>query len=110
SRPARDRRRPGAYRVPRLPHPRRRVRAYRRPRSSPLLRLPGGREPVPERRLAPAPLSGLTVFAYASLVDPTSVRQTLGHDVEPVPARLAGWRRRWSGARGHRDADTPLAP
>ena len=64
---------------------------------------------MPERRLAPAPLSGLAVFAYASLVDPTSVRQTLGHDVEPVPARLAGWRRRWSVARDNRVAEKTFA-
>jgi hypothetical protein len=54
-------------------------------------------------------LSGLAVFAYASLVDPASARQTLGHEVEPAPARLPGWRRRWSVARDNRAAEKTFA-
>jgi cation transport regulator ChaC len=55
---------------------------------------------VPERGLAPSvPVSGLAVFAYASLVDPASAALTLGRKVEVIPARLTGWLRRWSTAR-----------
>jgi len=37
------------------------------------------------------------VFGYGSLVSRESIAQTLGRKApEPVPARLAGWRRRWS--------------
>lgn len=40
------------------------------------------------------------LFAYGSLVSPTSAERTLGRPVEPVAlARLAGWRRRWSQIR-----------
>ena len=43
----------------------------------------------PEERLA--------VFGYGSLVSRASVAETLGRDASaPVPARLRGWRRRWS--------------
>jgi len=42
----------------------------------------------------------LGLFAYGSLVDPESAAHTLGRDVPaPVPARLDGWRRRWSQFR-----------
>lgn len=45
-------------------------------------------------------MSGLAVFGYASLVSRASIAETLGRDAPPpVPARLAGWRRRWSLAR-----------
>lgn len=44
--------------------------------------------------------SGATfVFGYASLVDPGSASDTLGHDIAPElfrVARLAGWRRAWN--------------
>jgi cation transport regulator ChaC len=37
------------------------------------------------------------VFGYGSLVSRASIAETLGHKAPPpVPARLAGWRRRWS--------------
>ena len=37
------------------------------------------------------------MFGYGSLVSRASITDTLGRDVPaPVPARLAGWRRRWS--------------
>lgn len=40
------------------------------------------------------------MFAYGSLVDRDSAGRTLGRDVERIwPARLAGWRRRFSQAR-----------
>ena len=45
-------------------------------------------------------MTRIAVFAYASLVDPESASMTLGREVpKPRPARLAGWRRRWSQAR-----------
>jgi hypothetical protein len=45
-------------------------------------------------------MTPIAVFAYASLVDPASASLTLGREVpQPRPARLVGWRRRWSQAR-----------
>jgi cation transport regulator ChaC len=42
----------------------------------------------------------LGVFAYGSLVNRASFEQTLGGPIgEAAPARLRGWRRRWSLAR-----------
>jgi hypothetical protein len=42
----------------------------------------------------------LALFAYGSLVSPKSVSATLDRPVpRPLPARLRGWRRRWSQAR-----------
>jgi len=39
----------------------------------------------------------LAVFGYGSLVSRASIAETLGYEAPaPVPARLAGWRRRWS--------------
>ena len=39
----------------------------------------------------------LAVFGYGSLVSRASIAETLGHEAPtPIPARLAGWRRRWS--------------
>ncbi len=39
----------------------------------------------------------LAVFGYGSLVSRESIAQTLGYDAPaPIPARLSGWRRRWS--------------
>jgi hypothetical protein len=39
----------------------------------------------------------LAVFGYGSLVSRASIAETLGHEATaPVPARLKGWRRRWS--------------
>jgi cation transport regulator ChaC len=64
---------------------------------------------VPEAGLAAAqirpgdrPVSGgegdrLAVFGYGSLVSRASIAETLGHETPaPIPARLKGWRRRWS--------------
>jgi hypothetical protein len=40
------------------------------------------------------------LFAYGSLVSAASAERTLGRTVEPShPARLTGWRRRWSQVR-----------
>ena len=40
------------------------------------------------------------VFGYGSLVNASSAALTLGRDVpSPVPARLSGWRRRWTVVR-----------
>jgi cation transport regulator ChaC len=45
-------------------------------------------------------MTRIAVFGYGSLVDPTSAAITLGRPVPaPRPARLRGWRRRWSIAR-----------
>ena len=42
-------------------------------------------------------MSRIAVFGYGSLVSRASVAATLGRDApRPTPARLAGWRRRWS--------------
>ena len=39
----------------------------------------------------------LAVFGYGSLVSRASIAETLGREASaPVPARLRGWRRRWS--------------
>ncbi len=47
----------------------------------------------------------LALFAYASLVSAASAAETLGREVEPVPARLLGWRRRWSLGRDNLSAE-----
>lgn len=52
----------------------------------------------------------LAVFAYASLVSPASASETLGRPVERIhPARLHGWRRRWSQARDNRLVEKTFA-
>lgn len=50
------------------------------------------------------------VFAFGSLVGRASLAATLGRAAEPLPARLAGWRRRWSVARDNRTAEKGFAP
>lgn len=56
-------------------------------------------------------MRALAVFGYGSLVNRASVRQTLGDSAgEPIPARLAGWRRRWSLVRDNRTAEKGFAP
>jgi cation transport regulator ChaC len=52
---------------------------------------------------------GIAVFGYASLVDSGSAARTLGHAVAPVPARLPGWRRRWSQARDNLHSEKTFA-
>ena len=48
----------------------------------------------------------IAVFAYGSLVDPASVSATLGREVgEAWPARLSGWRRRFSQGRDNRGSE-----
>lgn len=45
-------------------------------------------------------MTRIAVFGYGSLVDPASAAITLARPVPaPRPARLRGWRRRWSIAR-----------
>jgi len=51
----------------------------------------------------------LAVFAYASLVDAQSAAETLGREVEVTPARLPGWRRRWTIARDNLDSEKCFA-
>jgi cation transport regulator ChaC len=55
-------------------------------------------------------MPSLAVFAYGSLVDRDSAGQTLGRDVERVwPARLGGWRRRFSQARDNATCEKTFA-
>ena len=50
------------------------------------------------------------LFAYGSLVDRISVEYTLGRPVGEIrPARLGGWRRRFSQARDNRTAEKTFA-
>ena len=52
----------------------------------------------------------LALFAYGSLVSPASAARTLGRPVEaPAPARLPGWRRRWSLARDNLRSEKTFA-
>ena len=56
-------------------------------------------------------MSDLAVFGYGSLVSRDSVRATLGPGVgEPIPARLPGWRRRWSLVRDNHRSEKGFAP
>jgi cation transport regulator ChaC len=55
-------------------------------------------------------MSGIAVFGYGSLVDRASVSATLGREVERIyPARLRGWRRRFSQARRNRECEKTFA-
>lgn len=55
--------------------------------------------------------SRIAVFAYGSLVSRASIAETLGPRPEqPLPARLAGWQRRWSLVRDNRTAEKGFAP
>lgn len=59
--------------------------------------------------MEPANLSEL-LFAYGSLVSPASAALTLGREVEVIgPARLRGWRRRWSQARDNEASEKAFA-
>jgi hypothetical protein len=50
------------------------------------------------------------VFGYGSLVSPASFAETLGREPDSVmPARLNGWRRRWSVGRDNRSAEKTFA-
>ena len=52
----------------------------------------------------------LAVFAYGSLVNPESFARTLGREpVEPLAARLSGWRRRWSLLRDNLASEKKFA-
>lgn len=53
----------------------------------------------------------IAVFGYGSLVSRASVGATLGRPAPaPVPARLEGWRRRWSLVRDNRTAEKGFEP
>jgi cation transport regulator ChaC len=54
-------------------------------------------------------LSRLAVFGYGSLVSPASAAETLGRPVDPVPARLRGWRRRWTLCRDNLASEKTFA-
>jgi cation transport regulator ChaC len=42
-------------------------------------------------------MSAIAVFGYGSLISPRSVAETLGREPDAlIPARLEGWKRRWS--------------
>lgn len=56
-------------------------------------------------------MSSLAAFGYGTLVSRPSLTETLGHDAPaPVPARLAGWRRRWSLVRDNARAEKGFEP
>jgi cation transport regulator ChaC len=56
-------------------------------------------------------MSRLAVFGYGSLIGRASIAATLGHDAPPpIPARIAGWRRRWSLVRDNARAEKGFAP
>ena len=55
-------------------------------------------------------MARMAVFGYGSLVDPASAARTLGRPVrEPVPARLHGWKRRWSQRRDNLTCEKTFA-
>jgi len=52
----------------------------------------------------------LAVFGYASLVSPESASETLSRPIaDGTPARLDGWRRRWSAARDNLASEKTFA-
>jgi hypothetical protein len=56
-------------------------------------------------------VSRLATFGYGSLVSRASLAETFGHDAAPpVPARLSGWRRRWSLVRDNARAEKGFEP
>jgi cation transport regulator ChaC len=54
-------------------------------------------------------MTRIAIFAYGSLVDPRSAAETIGREVELTPARLCGWRRRWSQVRDNLRAEKTFA-
>jgi cation transport regulator ChaC len=54
-------------------------------------------------------VSRIAVFGYASLVSTASAAETLGRPVEPIPARLRGWRRAWTLARDNAASEKTFA-
>ena len=55
-------------------------------------------------------MSRLALFTYGSLVGPQSFAETLGREpADPLPARLRGWRRRWSLLRDNLAAEKTFA-
>jgi hypothetical protein len=64
-------------------------------------------DPVPGRDNR---VVSLAVFGYGSLVSPQSFEQTFGRRPEKLaPARLPGWRRRWSVVRDNLAAEKTFA-
>lgn len=58
----------------------------------------------------PRPSARTALFAYGSLVDRASAEYTLGRPLGEIrPARLGGWRRRFSQARDNRAAEKTFA-
>jgi cation transport regulator ChaC len=52
----------------------------------------------------------IAVFGYGSLISPESIGQTLGRITQsPLPARLQGWRRRWSLLRDNLRSEKTFA-
>lgn len=55
-------------------------------------------------------MTRIGLFAYGSLVDPASAGRTLGREMPaPRPARLRGWRRRWSLVRDNLRSEKTFA-
>jgi cation transport regulator ChaC len=54
-------------------------------------------------------MSGIAVFGYGSLVSAESAERTLGREVEVLPARLRGWRRRWTLVRDNLKSEKTFA-
>jgi cation transport regulator ChaC len=54
-------------------------------------------------------MADLLVFGYGSLVSPASAAETLGREVDPVPALLRGWRRRWTLCRDNLASEKTFA-
>lgn len=53
----------------------------------------------------------IAVFAYGSIVGRESIGETLGREVpQPIPARLANWRRRWSLVRDNARSEKGFEP
>lgn len=51
----------------------------------------------------------LAVFGYGSLASPESAAETLGRPVDAIPARLRGWRRRWTVCRDNLASEKTFA-
>jgi hypothetical protein len=54
-------------------------------------------------------MTPIAVFGYASLVDPQSAGATIGRPIRGAPARLPGWRRRWSLVRDNLRSEKTFA-
>jgi cation transport regulator ChaC len=55
-------------------------------------------------------MSAIAVFGYGSLISPRSVAETLGREPDAlIPARLEGWKRRWSLLRDNLRSEKTFA-